>query len=57
MSDSTLIQAVTTRCSMFPSLTFITTDLKETIAIQDRKYTNNVTLKRFPETVFTVGKQ
>ena len=42
---------------MFPSLTFITTDLKETITIQDRKCTYNVTLKRFPETIVTVEKQ
>jgi hypothetical protein len=56
-SDSTLTQTVTARYWMFPSLPFIATDLKETILIQDRKYTNNVTLKRFPETIVTVEKQ
>jgi len=35
----------------------MTTDLKETTAIQDRKCMNNVTLKRFPETIVTVEKQ
>jgi hypothetical protein len=57
MCDCTLILAMTTRYSMFPCLTFTNTGLKETIEIQDRQCTNNVTMRRFPTTIVTVEKQ